>query len=138
MKKILVPYTIYGVEDHKTVEKLLEEGSLLALPVVGDQPIDLERSLQCTSPFEVTDAGPEGYRLGSQDMFRRIAVRGMESSYIGSANEFAVRELNKALDIKSKSARHVRVGAIIHAMLNQLTLYEAAEVYEAIRMKDIS
>ena len=64
MKKILVPYTIYGVEDHKTVEKLLKEGSLLALPVVGDQPIDLERSLQCTSPGDVTDAGPEGYRRG--------------------------------------------------------------------------
>ena len=133
MKKILVPYTIYGVEDRETVEKMLANSTVYAVPL--NKP---ELALAELGTYEVTGLCSEGYLLDSDDAFQYIAVRGVEPSYIGSANEFAVRELNKALDIKSKSARHMRVGAIIHAMLNQLTLYEAAEVYEAIRMKDIS
>lgn len=135
MKKILVPYTVYSVEDHKTVSNLLEEGILLALPVAGDCPTDLEHSIQYIRQYEVTEASPEGYKLGSRDIYQYIAVRDIEEST--GANDFLVHELKKALAIKSKPTRRMRVGAIIHAALSQLTLHEAADIYESIRQKDL-
>ena len=135
MKRILVPYTVYSVEDHKIVSSLLEEGILLALPVAGDCPTDLEHSIQYIRQYEVTEASPEGYKLCSRDMYPYIAVRGIEES-VGT-NDFLVRELKKALVIKSKPTRRMQVGAVIHAALRMFTLHEAAYIYESIRQKDL-
>ena len=126
MKRSFVAYTIYGVDDHAELAKMLENSTVYAVPLCKD-----ELNLAELDTYEVTGINEEGYLFDSDDAFPFIAVRG--SDVIKETHDFALNEIRKASARPSRVARRSGAHAVMSAVLRRIGFCDVANIFDGMR-----